>query len=254
VNRYDLAGRSILITGGAGGIGRAIAREALDSGARVSLWDRSDAALRDAVKALAEPDRTWTRTVDVTDQASVDTALGRDVATFGRIDAFVNNAGILGEVLPLWQTTPENFRRVLEVNLVGAYLCTRAVLEVMRHQQATPLRGHVVNVASIQGKEGLALAGAYAASKAGLISLTKTAGKEAGPLGIMVNCITPAAAETAMARELSPARRADILQRIPLGRFIDVEEIARMVLFLCSDDCSFSTGAVFDLSGGRATY
>jgi NAD(P)-dependent dehydrogenase (short-subunit alcohol dehydrogenase family) len=254
MNRYDIEGRSILITGGAGGIGRAIAREALANGARVSLWDRSEAALGEAAKELAAPDRVSLRTVEVTDQASVDAALVVDRATYGRIDAFVNNAGILGEVLPLWETTPENFRRVLEVNLVGGYLCTRAVLEVMRHQEPRPLRGHVVNVASIQGKEGLALAGAYAASKAGLISLTKTAGKEAGPLGIMVNCVTPAAADTAMARELSPARRADIMQRIPLGRFIDVEEIARMVLFLCSDDCSFSTGAVFDLSGGRATY
>ena len=118
---------------------------------------------------------------------------------------------------------------MLDVNLVGAYLCLRAVLDVMRRQEARPLRGHVVNVASIQGKEGMALAGAYAASKAGLIALTKSAGKEAGPLGIMVNCVTPAAAETAMAKELTPARRADILQRIPLGRFVDVDEIARMV-------------------------
>jgi len=130
----------------------------------------------------------------------------------------------------------------------------RAALDVMRKQDAQPLRGHVVNVASVQGKEGMALAGAYGASKAGLIALTKSAGKEAGPLGIMVNCVTPAAAETAMAQELSTARRADILQRIPLGRFVEVDEIARMILFLCSDDCSFSTGAVFDLSGGRSTY
>ena len=180
--------------------------------------------------------------------------LAADVAAFGRIDAFVNNAGILGEVLPLWETAPANFRRVLDVNLFGAYLCLRAVLNVMRRQDPLPLRGHVVNVASVQGKEGLPFAAAYAASKAGLISLTKTAGKEAGPLGIMVNCVTPAAAETAMAKQLTPERRADILQRIPLGRFADVAEIARMVVFLCSDDCSFSTGAVFDLSGGRSTY
>ncbi len=130
----------------------------------------------------------------------------------------------------------------------------RAVLGVMRRQDARPLRGHVVNVASVQGKEGLPLAGAYGASKAGLISLTKSAGKEAGPLGIMVNCVTPAAAATGMAKELTPQRRADILQRIPLGRFVEVDEIARMVVVLCSDDCSFSTGAVFDLSGGRSTY
>ncbi len=254
MNRYNLTGRAVLITGGAGGIGLAIARAALDSGARISLWDHADEALQDAAKALAEPERVALRHVDVTDQATIAAALAADVAAFGRIDAFVNNAGILGEVLPLWETTPANFRRVLDVNLVGAYLCMRAVLDVMRQQEARPLRGHVVNVASVQGKEGLALAGAYGASKAGLISLTKSAGKEAGPLGIMVNCVTPAAAETAMAKELTPARRADILQRIPLGRFVGVDEIARMVIFLCSDDCSFSTGAVFDLSGGRSTY
>jgi 3-oxoacyl-[acyl-carrier protein] reductase len=194
------------------------------------------------------------RTVDVTDEHSVATALAADVEDFGRIDAFVNNAGILGEVLPLWETTPADFRRVLEVNLVGAYLCLRAVLDVMRRQDARPLRGHVVNVASIQGKEGMARAGAYSASKAGLIALTKTAGKEGGPLGIMVNCVTPAAAETAMAKELSDERRGEILARIPLGRFVDVDEIARLSLFLCTDDCSFSAGAVFDVSGGRATY
>ena len=195
-----------------------------------------------------------TRVVDVTDERSVAQAISDDVAAFGRIDALVNNAGILGEVAPLWETTPDDFRRVIDVNLIGAYLCLRAVLDVMRRQEARPLRGHVVNVASIQGKEGMPRAAAYSASKAGLISLTKTAGKETATLGIVVNCITPAAAETPMARQIDAARRAEILERIPTGRFVEVDEIARMVAYLCSDDCSFSTGAVFDLSGGRATY
>ena len=254
MNRYDLSGRALIVTGGACGIGRAIAAAALASGARVSLWDRSEAALDDAAKAIAQPASVAVRLVDVTDQDAVESALAADVAAFGRIDALVNNAGILGEVRPLWETTPADFRRVLDVNLVGAYLCLRAVLAVMLQQEPRPLRGHVVNVASVQGKEGMPLAGAYAASKAALIALTKTAGKEAGPRGVMVNCITPAAAETAMAKEIDAARRAEILQRIPLGRLVDVEEIARMTLFLCSDDCSFSTGATFDLSGGRSTY
>jgi 3-oxoacyl-[acyl-carrier protein] reductase len=257
LNRYDLSGRAILVTGGAGGIGRAIARRALDSGARVSLWDVDGAALDAATQDLAGPAAAGPvigRVVDITDEASVAAALAADIAAHGRIDAFVNNAGILGEVAPLWQTSPADFRRVLDVNLFGAYLCLRAVLDVMRRQDARPLRGHVVNVASIQGKEGMPRAAAYSASKAALIALNKTAGKEAGPLGVMVNCVTPAAAETAMAKEISAERRGEILGRIPMGRFVDVDEIARMVLFLCSDDCSFSTGAVFDLSGGRATY
>ena len=257
MNRYDVAQRAIVVTGGAGGIGRAIARRALDSGARVSLWDIDAAALDAATRDLAGPvaaGRASTRVVDITDEASVAAALAADIAAFGRIDAFVNNAGILGEVVPLWETSPADFRRVLDVNLFGAYLCLRAALDVMRRQDARPLRGHVVNVASIQGKEGMPCAAAYSASKAALIALTKTAGKEAGPLGVMVNCVTPAAAETAMAKEITAERRGEILGRIPMGRFVDVDEIARMVLFLCNDDCSFSTGAVFDLSGGRATY
>lgn len=254
MNRYDLAGRALVITGGAGGIGRGIAGVALDCGASVCLWDHADDALSAAAMALGASGRLTTRQVDVTDVASIASALADAVTAHGRIDAFINNAGILGEIVPLWETDPADFRRVIEVNLVGSYLCLRAVLDVMRTQEPRPLRGHVVNVASIQGKEGMPRAGAYSASKAGLIALTKTAGKECAALGIAVNCITPAAAETAMAKELTPERRAEILGRIPTGRFVEVEEIARMVAFLCSDDCSFSTGAVFDLSGGRATY
>lgn len=244
----------MLITGGAGGIGRAIARAALDNGASVSLWDRSAVALAKAAQALAGDDRVALREVDVTDAHAVERALKADVEWRGRIDAFVNNAGILGEVAPIWDSNPNTFRRVIEVNLVGAYLCLRAALAQMRGQAGTPLRGHVVNVASIQGKEGMPRAGAYSASKAALIALTKTAGKECAREGIIVNCIAPAAAETAMATELTPERRAEIIGRIPMGRFVAVEEIAAMTLFLCSDECSFSTGAVFDLSGGRATY
>ena len=256
MNRYDLECRSLVITGGAGGIGRAIARLALSNGARVSLWDHNEAGLCNAADELDAPvgDRVALRVVDVTSEHEIDAAIAEDVACFGRVDAFVNNAGVLGEIAPLWETDPTKFRRVVEVNLVGAYLCLRAALNQMRVQSPTPMRGHVVNVASIQGKEGMPRAAAYSASKAALIALTKTAGKETARLGITVNCITPAAAETAMAKELTSERREEILKSMPAGRFIEVAEIARMVAFLCSDDCSFSTGAVFDLSGGRATY
>ncbi|APF36610.1 SDR family oxidoreductase [Chelatococcus daeguensis] len=252
MNRYDLAGRTAIVTGGAGGIGRAVASALISSGARVSLWDRDDRALETAVAELGgEPDR---RVVDITDAGAVDEAARQCHAQWGRIDILVNNAGILGEVKPVWESDPDDFRRVLEVNLVGAYLAMRAVVALMRGQAAQPLRGHVVNVASIQGKEGMPRAGAYSASKAGLIALTKSVARETAEEAISVTCITPAAAETSMAKELTSERRAEILARIPMRRFVAVEEIARLVLWLSSDDCSFSTGGVFDISGGRASY
>ena len=256
MNHYDLKGKAAIITGGAGGFGIAIAKHLLTSGASVSLWDASASTLASATSELSSETqgRILSRCVDVANADAVCAAVDADNSAFSRIDVLVNNAGILGEVEPLWATDPANVRRVLEVNLFGAYLCMRAVLPVMRAQEPRPHRGHIVNVASIQGKEGMALAAAYSASKAGLISLTKSAGKELAHDAIFVNCITPAAAETAMAKLITPARKADILSRIPMGRLVEVHEVAQMVAWLASDDCSFSTGAVFDLSGGRATY
>jgi len=251
VNRYDLGGKTAIVTGGAGGIGRAIARTMLASGARVSLWDIAAAGLEDAVGELGG---AVARIVDITDESAVAGAVAAERAEFGRIDALVNNAGILGAVTPIWETDPADLRRVIAVNLIGAMLCTRAVLAVMRAQEAQPHRGHIVNVSSIQAKEGMSLSAAYSASKAGLVALTKSAAKDVAGDGIFVNCITPAAAETAMAREITAERRADIMRRIPLGRFVELDEIARMVAWLVSDECSFSTGATFDLSGGRATF
>ena len=247
MNRYDLSRRNAVITGGAGGIGQAIAARFLDSGASVELWDRDPAALEAALGALPG---ARALVVDVTRPDSIAQALEPP----RRIDILVNNAGVLGAVTPLWESDPDDFRRVLEVNLVGAYLVSRAVIARMLAQEPAPHRGHVVNVASIQGKEGMAMAAAYSASKAGLIALTKSMAKDTAREKIVVNCITPTAAETAMARQVSEARRQDILSRIPMGRFVAVEEIAAMVAYLCSDETSFSTGAVFDLSGGRATW
>jgi len=256
LNRYDLQGRNAIVTGGAGGFGAAIAKLLLASGASVSLWDTSASALKDTVGGFdtAFQDHIFTRRVDITDEGEVRAAVEQDRQAFDRIDVLVNNAGILGPTLPLWEMDPADMRRVLEVNLVGAYVCMRAVLPLMRAQEPRPHRGHIVNIASIQGKEGMPLSGAYSASKAALISLTKSAGKELAHDAIYVNCITPAAAATAMFAQITPERRSDIISRIPMGRLVEVEELAQMVAWLASDDCSFSTGAVFDLSGGRATY
>lgn len=252
MNAYDLKGKRAIVTGGAGGFGVGIARALLAGGASVELWDLQDAALAAACAELGGQ-RVSARVVDITDDAQVERAVAA-VAEGGRIDALVNNAGVLGEVKPIWETTPTDFRRVLEVNLVGSYLVARAVVARMLAQEAAPMRGHVVNMSSIQGKEGMPLAGAYAASKAALLALTKTLAKETAREKIVVTAVTPAAAETAMAKLLTPERRAEIEGRIPAGRFVEVEEVARLVAWLCTDDCSFSTGGVFDISGGRATY
>ena len=252
-NRYHLSGKTALVTGGAGGLGVAMARALLESGANLILWDVSQPALERAVDELGKGPRLSVRAVDVTDAAAIQAAVDAALRQGGRIDALVNNAGILGAVNPLWETDPSDFRRVLEVNLTGAYLCLRAVLPVMR-SQSPPNRGRVVNIASIQGKEGMPQSAAYSAAKAGLIGLTKSAAKDVATDGIWINCVTPAAVETAMSRLITDQRKRDILGRIPMGRFLLAEELARMVAWLLSDDCSFSTGAVFDLSGGRATY
>ncbi len=251
--RYDFSGRTAIITGGAGGLGLGIARHMLEAGAQVELWDSNAPSLAQAQAQLA-PFSCTLRTVDITDPEAVSQASAACQALHGRIDILVNNAGILGEVLPIWETDPANVKHVLEVNLYGTYLVTRAVIDHMRHQTANPMRGHIVNIASIQGKEGMGLALAYSASKAGVMALTKTVAKETATLPIMVTAITPAAAETAMANQISAERRAEILSKIPMGRFVEIDEIARLVLWLSSDDCSFSTGGIFDLSGGRATY
>ena len=239
MNRHDLAGRHAVVTGGAGGIGLACARRLARDGAQVTLWDRDAAALPGAT----------TRIVDVTDGESVRAAADAD-----RPDLVVHAAGMLGPVAKLWDHAPEAFRRVIEVNLTGAFLVARETIRAMREAPASTRDGRLVLISSTQGKEGVALGSAYAASKAGIDALAKALGKELAGEGIRVNALAPTVVETAMARELTPERRADLLARIPAGRFLAVDEIAEAVAFLCSRDCSFTTGAVFDLSLGRATW
>jgi 3-oxoacyl-[acyl-carrier protein] reductase len=231
-----------VVTGGAGGIGRAVLTRLAADGFSPVSWDLSD----DVPDALA-------LSVDVTDADALARAASDTVARAGPIFALVINAGILGPVARVWDTDPADIRRVIETNLVSAFLTARAVAPHMLANPG-PDRGRIVLMASVQGKEGTALSGPYAASKAGVIALTKVLGKELATEGILVNAIAPTVVRTAMEQSITPERRADLLARIPMARFIEPAEVAAMVSFLCGPDCSFSTGAVFDLSGGRATY
>jgi NAD(P)-dependent dehydrogenase (short-subunit alcohol dehydrogenase family) len=249
---YDFGGRTAIVTGAAHGIGVAIAARLHRAGAGIALWDVDSAAVAETARSIG--DRTLAHEVDITDEAAVQDAANRVVERFGRVDILINNAGILGPVATTWEHRTEEFRRVLDVNLTGAFICCRVVVPIMLAQPPVPNRGRIVNVSSIQAKEGMPRAAAYAASKAGLIALTKTLGKELAESGILVNAVTPAIAETRMASAISPERRQEILARIPMRRFVGIDEIADQVAWLCSDECSFATGATFDLSGGRATY
>jgi 3-oxoacyl-[acyl-carrier protein] reductase len=250
VNRIDLAGKAAVVTGAARGIGLAITQRLLASGARVSLWDNDAEALAAAAKALGEPARVQTVMVDVTHEAQVAAAAAATHSRFEAIDLLVNNAGIAGVSKKLWECTPAEWRAVMELDLFAVFLCCHAVVPLMLRQES----GRIVNIASIAGKEGNPNASHYSAAKAGVIGLTKSLGKELAQTGIRVNCITPAVIETDILKQCSAEHVAYMLSKIPLGRPGSVDEVAALVAWLCSDECSFSTGAVFDISGGRATY
>jgi 2-dehydro-3-deoxy-L-rhamnonate dehydrogenase (NAD+) len=248
MNRIDLQDRVAIVTGGAQGIGHAIARRFLDSGARVVLWDRDAARLQAARDELAGS--ADAHEVELTDEAAVERAAAAAMTRHGRIDILVNNAGITGGNGTTWELSPAVWREVLEVNLVAPYLTCRAVVPHMLARSY----GRIVNIASVAGKEGNPNASHYSASKAGLIALTKSLAKELATRGVLVNAVTPAAAKTAIFDTMSQGHIDFMLAKIPMGRFLHVDEAAAMVAWLASEECSFSTGAVFDLSGGRATY
>jgi 2-dehydro-3-deoxy-L-rhamnonate dehydrogenase (NAD+) len=250
VTTVDLKGRVAIVTGGARGIGYAVAERFVAAGATVALWDMDGDRLATAREALGQHGTVSTDVVELTDEAGV-TAAARAVAErHGKIDILVNNAGITGGNGKLWELDAATWRRVVEVNLIAPFLVCKAVVPLM----LTNGWGRIVNVASIAGKDGNPNASHYSASKAGLIGLTKSLGKELATSGILVNCVTPAAAKTELFGQMSQEHIDFMLSKIPMGRFVQVEEIAALVAWLASEDCSFSTGAVFDISGGRAVY
>jgi len=250
MNQLDLRNRVAIITGSARGIGYAIAKRALQSGAAVALWDVDGDRLESARRELSAHGPVSAERVDITDERSVASATAATAATHGRVDILVNNAGITGGNGLTWELDPEVWRRVVDVNLVGCFLVCRAVIPHLIQNGY----GRIVNVASVAGKEGNPTASHYSASKAGVIGLTKSLGKELATRNIVVNCVTPAAANTEIFAQMKPEHIDYMRSRIPMDRFVEVGEIAALICWLASEDCSFSTGAVFDISGGRATY
>ena len=250
MNQIDLQQRKAVVTGGAQGIGFSIASRLIVSGATVSLWDRDEELLKKAQEKLRIQGQVSLEIVDVASAESVDAATKSTVQKHGRIDILVANAGIAGPNYKTWEYPIEAWKQVIDINLTGVFLCCRAIVPYMLEQDY----GRVVNVASIAGKEGNANASAYSASKAGVIAFTKSLGKETANKNISVNCITPAAARTRIFDQLTQEHIDFMLSRIPRGRFLEVDEVNAMVAWLVSEENSFTTGAVFDISGGRATY
>ena len=246
-NQIDLKGRYAVVTGGAQGIGYAVAKRLTESGAKVALWDRDESLAREASITLTG---SIVVHAEQSDPDSVAAAAAQTLKLFGRIDILVNNAGISGPVMPTVDYPIDQWKQIIDIDLNGVFYCCKAVVPSM----VANGYGRIVNVASIAGKEGNPNAAAYSAAKAGVIALTKSLGKELAGQDIAVNAVTPAAAKTKIFDQISQTHIDYMLSRIPRGRFLKVEEAAAMIAFLCSSDNSFTTGAVFDLSGGRATY
>ena len=244
-SRYQ--GRTAVVTGAASGIGRAIAGRLTAEGARVSLWDRNETALSEAA---AEMNAGYRVVLDITDYDQVSRAAEQTVSALDKIDILVASAAITGPNSTLWEYPVDAWRQVIDVNVNGLFYCNRAVVPHMQRNRY----GRIVNIASVAGKEGNPNASAYSASKAGVIGLTKSLGKELARTEIRVNCVTPAAVHTPMFSQMSQSHIDFMLSKIPIGRFGQIDEVTSLVCWLASEECSFSTGAVFDVSGGRATY
>ncbi len=250
MNQIDLHRRNAVVTGGAQGIGFSIVKRLIESGASVSLWDRDSITLEAAKSQLCSVGTVTTEIVDVSDVESVGIATVATRERLGTIDVLVANAGIAGPNHVTWEYPIDAWKQIMDINLTGVFLCCRAIIPHMLDQNY----GRIVNVASIAGKEGNANASAYSASKAGVIALTKSLGKETAGKNISVNCITPAAARTRIFDQMSSEHINFMLSRIPRARFLEVEEVGAMVAWLASEENSFTTAGVFDISGGRATY
>lgn len=250
MNKIDLSGRCAVITGGAQGIGLAIAERLLDSGAALSVWDSNEELLRSAVNGLDVKGKVHFCAVDVTHAKGIEDATFQTAKALGRVDILVTSAGITGPNTTTWEYPPDAWQRVIDVNLTGVFYSCRAMVPLMIQQRY----GRIVNIASVAGKEGNPNASAYSSSKAGVIALTKSLGKELAQHNVAVNCIAPAAARTRLFEQMTKEHIDYMLSKIPRGRFVKVEEIASMTAWLVSEENSYTTGAVFDLSGGRATY
>lgn len=246
----SLENQVVVITGAARGIGESTARRLADEGARLALWDRDEARLATTAEALARITEVEPIRYEQSSQQSVESATARTVARFGRIDGLVNNAAIVGPTVPLWEFPTDAWDQILNVNLTGVFYCVRAIVPLMIQAG----RGRIVNVSSVAGKEGNANLGCYSAVKAGVIAMTKVLGKELATKGVLVNAITPTVTETELMHAVTPEMNEAFLAKIPMHRFCRPEEVAAMIRFLLSDDLSFTTGSVFDLSGGRTTY
>ena len=250
MNRIDLEGRYAVVTGAAQGIGYAVSERMLASGAAVALWDQDAGQLAESEAALRTAGRVLPVAMDVTDANAVEAAAQRTIDAFGQIDILVNNAGIAGPSVRSWEYPFDEWQRVIDIDLNGVFFCCRSVVPHMLERGY----GRIVNVASIAGKEGNPNAAPYSAAKAGVIALTKSIAKETADRDIAVNCITPAAARTRIFDQISQEHIDYMLSKIPRGRFLKVSEVAAMVAWLVSEENSFTTGGVFDISGGRATY